>query len=94
MFELKDEFDRKEKNFKTYLFLFVISVLIHTFTDFYDLGIERVSKLRVVINLLFYGVILYFGLRRKLWAEVLIKFFVWVNIILLIIILTVTLVGF
>lgn len=54
MFEFKDEFDRKEKNFKTYLFLFVISVLIYTFIDFYDLGIERVSKLRVVINLLFY----------------------------------------
>lgn len=94
MLEFKDEFERKERNYKRYLFLFVITVLIHTFIDFFDLGIENVSKLRVVISLLFYGVILNYGLRRKLWAEVMIKFFVWVNIILLVIIITVTVIGF
>ena len=94
MLEFKDEFERKERNYKRYLFLFVITVLIHTFIDFFDLGIEIVSKLRVVISLLFYGVILYYGLRRKIWAEVMIKFFVWVNIILLVIIITVTVLGF
>lgn len=94
MLEFKDEFERKERNYKRYLFLFVITVLIHTFIDFFDLGNDNVSKLRVVISLLFYGVILYYGLRRKIWAEVMIKFFVWVNIILLIIIITVTVLGF
>lgn len=94
MLEFKDEFERKERNYKRYLFLFVITVLIHTFVDFFNLGIESVSKLRVVISLLFYGVILNYGLRRKLWAEVMIKFFVWVNIILLVIIITVTVIGF
>ncbi len=94
MLEFKDEFERKERNYKRYLFLFVITVLIHTFIDFFDLGIDNVSKLRVVISLLFYGVILNYGLRRKLWAEVMIKFFVWVNIILLVIIITVTVIGF
>lgn len=94
MLQFKDEFERKERNYKKYLFLFVITVLIHTFIDFFDLGIENVSKLRVVISLLFYGVILYYALRRKIWAEVMIKFFVWVNIILLIIIITVTVLGF
>lgn len=94
MLEFKDEFERKERNYKRYLFLFVITVLIHTFIDFFDLGIDNVSKLRVVISLLFYGVILYYGLRRKIWAEVMIKFFVWVNIILLVIIITVTVIGF
>lgn len=89
MYETKDETQRKERKFKIYLLLFVISVLINTFIDFLDLGIEEVSKFRVVISLLIYGIILYFGLRRKLWAEVIIKFIVWLNIILLLIIITV-----
>ena len=93
MLEFKDEFERKERNFKRYLFLFVIAVLVHTFIDFFDLGIERVSKIRVVISLLSYGIILFFGLRRKLWAEVMIKIFVWVNIILIFLIIIVTVFG-
>ena len=93
MYEFKDEFERKEKNFKIYLFLFAITVLINTFIDFFDLGIEKVSEYRVVISLLIYGVIYYFGLCRKLWAEFIIKFFVWLNIILLFIIITVKVLG-
>lgn len=94
MYETKDETQRKERKFKIYLLLFVISVLINTFIDFLDLGIEEVSKFRVVISLLIYGIILYFGLRRKLWAEVIIKFIVWLNIILLLIIITVKVLVF
>ncbi|SFA99673.1 MULTISPECIES: hypothetical protein [unclassified Bacillus (in: firmicutes)] len=93
MYEFKDEFERKEKKFKIYIFLFVISVLIHTFIDVFDLGIEKVSGVGLVISLLFFCVILYFGLRRKLWAEVMIKFFVWLNIILLFLIITVKILG-
>ncbi len=94
MYEFKDESERKEKKFKIYLLLFVISVLINTFIDFFVLGIEEVSKFRVVVSLFIYVVIIYFGLRRKLWAEVIIKFFVWLNIILLLIIITVKVLGF
>ncbi|SMQ78126.1 hypothetical protein SAMN05444673_3254 [Bacillus sp. OV166] len=88
MYEFKDEFERKEKKFKTYIFLFVISVLINSFIDFNDLGIKR-----EVYSLLFFCVILYFGLRRKLWAEFIIKFFVWLNIILLFLIIIVKVLG-
>lgn len=42
MYETKDESQRKEKKFKFYLFLFVISSLINTFIDFFGLGIEEV----------------------------------------------------
>ncbi|MGG4386285.1 hypothetical protein ABEX08_30250 [Priestia megaterium] len=93
MYKFKDEFERKEKKFKIYIFLFVISVLINTFIDIFDLGIEKVSGVGIVISLLFFGVILYFGLRRKFWAEVMIKFFVWLNIILLFLIITVKILG-
>jgi hypothetical protein len=92
MYEFKEEFDKKEKKYKIYLFLFIISVLINTFIDIFDLGIEKVSGVRIVISLLIYSVILYFGLRRKFWAELMIKFFVWLNIIFLII--TVKILGF
>jgi hypothetical protein len=88
MYEFIDEFERKEKKFKRYIFLFVISVLINSFIDFDDLGIKR-----EVYSLLFFCVILYFGLRRKLWAEFIIKFFVWLNIILLFLIIIVKVLG-
>ena len=65
MYECKDEFERKENKYKIYLFLFIISVLINTFIDIFDLAIEEVSVVRIVISLLLYGVILYFGLRGK-----------------------------
>ncbi len=93
MYDFKHESERKEKKFKIYLYLFAITVLINTFIDFFDLGIEKVSEFRVVISLLIYVVILYFGLRRKLWAEVIIKFFVWLNIILLLIIINAKVLG-
>ncbi|TWD93492.1 hypothetical protein FB550_115136 [Neobacillus bataviensis] len=93
MYEFKDEIERKEKKYKIYLYLFIISVLINTFIDIFDLGIEKVSGVRIVISLLFFGVILYFGLLRKFWAEVMIKFFVWLNIILLFLIIIVKILG-
>jgi len=93
MYEFKYESERKELKHKIYLFLFIITVLINTFIDIFDLGIEKVSGFRIIISLLIYGIILYFGLRRKLWAEFMIKFFVWLNIILLLIIFTVKFLG-
>ncbi|MBT2730812.1 hypothetical protein J7E63_28800 [Bacillus sp. ISL-75] len=93
MYEFKDKSEKKRKKYKIYLFLYIISVLINTFIDIFDLGFEKVSGVRIVISLLFYGVVLYFGLRRKFWAEVMIKFFVWLNIILLFFIITVKILG-
>ncbi|MGE7762901.1 hypothetical protein [Peribacillus sp. NPDC097895] len=93
MYEFKDEFERKEKNIRYTYIYFIFAVLINTFIDIFDLGIEKVSGVRIVISLLFFGVILYFGLRRKFWAEVMIKFSVWLNIILLFLIITVKILG-
>jgi hypothetical protein len=89
MYEFKVESKRKENRNKIYLCVFIIAVIINTFIDFLDFGIEKVSLLRKITSLLLYGIILYFGLQRKIWAEFLIKFLVWLNIILLIIIITV-----
>lgn len=63
MYEFKYESERKEIKYKIYLFLFIITVLINTFIDIFNLGIEKVSGFRIVISLLIYGIILYFGLR-------------------------------
>ncbi|OKL37536.1 hypothetical protein BLL40_04300 [Domibacillus mangrovi] len=89
MYEFKYESKKKEKKYKIYLFVFIITVLINTFIDIFNLGIEKISGFRIASSLLFYGIILYFGLHRKFWAEFMIRFFVWVNIILLFIIITV-----
>lgn len=93
MYEFNNEFERKEKKYKIYLIVFIITALIYIFIDIFDLGIEKASGFRTVISLLFYGSILYFGLRRKLWAELMIKFFVWLHIIILFLIITVKALG-
>lgn len=93
MYEFKHEFERREKIYKIYLILFVITVLINIFINFFDFGIGKFSETRVVISLLFWGIIFYFGLCRKIWAEVMIKFFVWLNIILLFMIIIVKILG-
>lgn len=87
MYEFKHESQKKERKFKLYLFLFIISVLVNVCLDFFDFfGIGKTSGFNIVVNLLISATILYFGLRRKLWAEWFIKFLVWMNIIFLIIV--------
>jgi hypothetical protein len=93
MYEFKEESGRKEKRYKAYLFVFIITVLINTFIDLFDLGIEKVSMYRIVISLLVYFIIVYFALRRKLWANLMIKFFVWLNIFIFLLIVTVNILG-
>lgn len=89
MYEFRHEFEKKEKKFKLYLLLFIISSLIYLSLIFMDFWIGKISGLRFVVSLLFYVLVLYFGLRRKLWAEWFIKFLVWMNIICLIIVILV-----
>jgi hypothetical protein len=93
MYEFKEESERKEKRYKAYLFVFIITVLTNTVIDLFDLGIEKVSMYRIVINLLVYSIIFYFALSRKLWANLMIKFFVWLNIIIFLLIVTVKILG-
>lgn len=84
MYEFKHESEKKERKFKLYLILFILSRLVHVCLDFFDFGIGKTFGMRIVGNLLFSVTILYFGLHKKAWAEWLIKFLVWVDIILLI----------
>ena len=89
MYEFQEESERIERRYKAYLFVFIITVLINTFIDLFDLGIEKVSIYRTVISLLVYSIIFYFALRRKLWANLMIKFFVWLNIFIFFLFVTV-----
>lgn len=89
MYEFKHESQKKERKFKLYFFLFIISVLVNVYLDFFDFGIRKTSGFNIVANLLISATILYFGLRRKLWAEWFIKFLVWINVIFLIIVILV-----
>lgn len=93
MYEFQEESERIERRYKAYLFVFIITVLINTFIDLFDLGIEKVSIYRTVISLLVYSIIFYFALRRKLWANLMIKFFVWLNIFIFFLFVTVKILG-
>jgi hypothetical protein len=89
MYEFRQEAEKKEIKSKVYLYLFAIAVVLNTIIDFLGFGTEKISDLRVIFSLLCYGVIFYFGLQRKLWAQLMIKFIVWLNVFLLVIIIVV-----
>jgi hypothetical protein len=93
MYDFKEEFGRKEKIYKLYLNAFIITVIVYTFIDFFGLGIEKISMYRIAINVVVYVVIYYFALRRKRWAVFMIKLNVWLNILLLVLIITVKILG-
>jgi hypothetical protein len=90
VYEFRDEL---EKKFKLYLLLFIISSLISVSLEIVDFWIGKSSGLRIVTSLLFYSLVFYFGLRRKSWAEWIIQFTVWMNIILLLLIIIATIFG-
>ncbi|MED3688040.1 hypothetical protein P4534_04210 [Peribacillus butanolivorans] len=85
MYQFQLEFQRKERIFKAYIFLFIITALVNVFLFLVDNN-SSYPILRGSISLLFFCTILYFGLRRKIWAVLIIKSFVWVHLLLLIII--------
>ncbi|WP_409304957.1 hypothetical protein [Peribacillus sp. SCS-155] len=86
MYQFEKEAQRKEKTYKIYVVLFVISALINVILMF-----TNDSILRGVVSLLLFSIILYHGLKKKDWAELIVKFVVWIHIfLLLIIILTLT----
>ena len=82
MYEFEHEVKRKEKIFKTYVILFIISALINLVLFFMD-G----ELLRGTISLLFYFIVVSFGLRKKARAVWIIKYIVWLHIIFFIIII-------
>jgi len=82
MYEFEYEIKRKEKIYKNYIILYMISALINLSLFLIDGEI-----LRGICSFLFVLIILNFGLRKKAWAIWIIKYMVWINIIALIIIL-------
>ncbi|PSL36213.1 hypothetical protein B0H99_10734 [Planomicrobium soli] len=90
-FQQESETERKKRKF--YLSAFILIVAIYTFIDFFDLGSEKVPGFRIMVSLLFNAVIFYLALRRKFWAEVMVKVVVWLNIFLLLLIIIITSLG-
>ncbi|CAK6478375.1 hypothetical protein BFRIG_04730 [Peribacillus frigoritolerans] len=78
MYQYQHEVKRKEKIYMAYVILFIISVLINVVLFFVDGSI-----LRGIISLLVFSIVLYYGLRKKVWAELIVKCIVWMHLVLL-----------
>jgi hypothetical protein len=82
MYQSQQEIQKKEKQYKVYVILFILFTLINVI-----LYIVEGSIIRGIVTLLVFAIVVYFGLQKKFWAEVLIKFMVWIYVIIIIIIL-------
>ncbi len=78
MYQFQHEVQRKEKIYKVYVILFIISVLINVVLFFVDGSI-----LRGIVSLLVFSIVLHYGLRKKVWAGLIVKSMVWIHIVLL-----------
>lgn len=78
MYQFAKEKNRNEKLNKLYLILFIITALINEFLIFAD-G----NMIRGITSLLFYLIVIYFGLQKKVWSVIIIKVMVWIHIIIL-----------
>lgn len=72
----------KEKIYKIYVILFIILTLLNIV-----LFVVEGSIIRGIITLIVFSVVLYYGLQKIYWAEIIIKYMVWVYIVIIIIIL-------
>ena len=81
MYQFQHERQRKEKIYKVYVILFIICVLINVISFFVGGSI-----LRGIICLLFFSIVLHYGLRKNVWAGLIVKCIVWMNLVLLFII--------
>lgn len=94
MYEFKHELEKKEKKFKLYLILYIISSLINLIFDFTNFLNGKISIPRFIFNILCYAFILFFSLKRKQWAMWLVKLVVWLNILILVLIIISTIISF
>ena len=74
MYLFEHEARRKEKKFKIYLILYVLFMAFSIFSFF-----KEGSFNRGIITLIIFGIIFYFGQRKKNWAVFIIEFMVWSN---------------
>lgn len=80
MYEFQHEARKKTKIHNIYIVLFIIASIVNSILILIDGQITR-----GLFSLLLFLVLLYFGRRKKSWALFIIKFMVWLHIILLIV---------
>ncbi|MEM5011346.1 hypothetical protein WKH57_11545 [Niallia taxi] len=80
MYEFQHEARKKTKIHNVYIVLFIIASIVNSILILIDGQITR-----GLFSLLLFLVLLYFGRRKKSWAMLIIKFMVWLHIILLIV---------
>ncbi|UTT41597.1 hypothetical protein [Exiguobacterium aurantiacum] len=80
-------YPNQQRTKKRYLYAFLLLALFNTVLHAYDTGSVASSPFQLVGGLVFYTTLLYFGLKEIRWAEIAIKFVVWLNVIVLFIIL-------
>ena len=78
MHQFQHEVQKKEKIDKIYVILFIISVLINLVLFFINGSIFR-----GIVSLLCLPIILHYFSRKKVWAGFIVKFMVWMHIVLL-----------
>lgn len=83
MYEFKREVQRKNKIFKVYISLFLLSALINLYHFLMDFDMNLISKIRFILAVIFYVIIFYLGVKRKPLAGIFIKLIVWINILAL-----------
>jgi hypothetical protein len=74
MYQFEHEVQRKEKVYKVYVILFIVSAMINAILFFLD-G----SHIRGIISLLFSFIVFYYSLRKHIWAILIIKCMVWLH---------------
>lgn len=80
MYQFQHEVQRKERIDRVYVILFIVYSLVNLALQFAGGNI-----LNGIVNLLFSFIVLHYGLRKKFWAEIFIKYTVWIYTVLLLV---------
>lgn len=80
MYKFQHEARRKTKIHNIYIVLFIIASIVNSTWTLIEGQI-----MRGLFSILLFLILLYFGKRKKRWALFIIKYMVWLHIILLIV---------
>lgn len=92
MYEFQHERERREKRRKLLFLSFNSLFALTLIVEMKDFWLGDTSGLRLMLVPLVWFIVLYFGIRRKSWAEWLIKLTVLVNIAFLLILFIITMI--
>lgn len=79
MYEFEQESRKKAKGSNNYIVLFVISFFVNLLFFLIEGNI-----IRSLFSFVFFLLVLVFGLRKKLWALIIIKYTVWLHLVALV----------